>query len=102
MIYLVSEKKQRTIKIGYTDNPAKRISEYKTYNPSIQFISWKEGDKSEEKKWQFWLEFIGCEKADEEYNTEWYIMPNTIDKNKLRAEGFEYLVTIPPVTMGTR
>lgn len=93
MLYLVSEKGQRTIKVGYTGRTAsKRISEYATHSTVTQFIDWMEGSEEDEKNWHDYMYAMGFSLVDpDRERSEWYYMPDYIDKRKLMKGGFEYL-----------
>lgn len=50
MIYLLQS--GNYLKVGYTDNLKKRISQYNTHNPNIEIISISEGTIQDEAEWQ--------------------------------------------------
>ena len=92
MLYLMSEKGQRTVKVGFTSNPAKRINDYATHSTVAQFIDWKEGTKADEKNWHEFMDAMGMERVDpERERSEWFFLPDFIDKRKLMSEGFAFL-----------
>ena len=92
MLYLASEKGQRTVKIGFTSNPAKRMNDYLTHSTVTQFIDWKEGTKEEEREWHATLEFLGFERVDpERERSEWFFLPAEISKKELLKDGFQCL-----------
>ena len=95
MLYLVSEKGQRTMKVGHTDRSAQRQTEYATHSTVAQFIDWVNGSKADEKNWQMTFDFFGFEKVfPEREKSEWYYMPDWINKKKLMSRGFDYLVEV--------
>lgn len=92
MIYLVSEKGQRTVKVGYTENAAQRQTAYATHSTVAQFIDWAKGTKQDETDWRIAFDMYGFEKVDpEREKSEWYYLPEWVDKRKLLSKGFAYL-----------
>ena len=92
MLYLISEKGQRTIKIGFTKHPAQRINSYLTHSTVTQFVDWKNGGKIDEKKWHEKLSVYGFQKTDEErVLSEWFNLPADFNKRELLKDGFTYL-----------
>lgn len=92
MLYLMSEKGQRTVKVGFTTNPAKRMNDYLTHSTVAQFIDWKEGTREDERAWHDFLEGMGLEKVDpERERSEWFFLPDYIDKRQLLKSGFDFL-----------
>ena len=84
MLYLVSEKGQRTIKIGYTSRPTGRQDDYACHSTVTQFLDWREGTKKDEKIWHEYFEFVGFEKVfPDREKSEWYYLPNYINKAKM-------------------
>lgn len=95
MLYLASEKGQRTIKVGWTERPAGRMNDYAKCSTVTQFIDWMEGTQTDEREWHEYMDALGFEKVfPERERSEWYYMPDYIDKRKLMKDGFEYLTNV--------
>lgn len=95
MLYLISVKNQRIIKIGYTNNWAKRMNDYAGYNPFAYPIDTKEGGTKEEKNWHLALEYLGFKRITvNEIETEWFEIPKGVSKIEIRKNGFKYLMEL--------
>lgn len=63
MIYVVESGDY--FKVGFSNNPKKRISQYKTHNPDITLVATYKGDKDVEK-------YVHAKFRDSLYRGEWF------------------------------
>ena len=77
MIYMVVNKEQHAVKIGYTNNIERRMHEYKTHDPFVKMIDYfTTGDLKKD----YAIEQLAHDEMDTMKkltrisNTEWYIM----------------------------
>lgn len=90
MVYMISMKGTRFVKVGYTNNLEKRIAAYKTHNPLFQFIAAYDGTKKDEKAFHLMLIGKGCTPCEEDERYEWMVMPDGVGKKELRELGFKW------------
>lgn len=82
MLYLIRtfgrSKKQRSLKIGFSDNLKGRFSSYRNHNPFFEVISSRCGNRYEETKLHLYLTALGYK---EEFLEEWFIdCPDVLSK----------------------
>ena len=66
MIYII--KSREWYKIGYASNLLKRVKQYGTYNPDVEFIAYGEGDEKIESEIHSILK-----ESKHEYRMEWFL-----------------------------
>lgn len=66
MIYLI--KSREWYKIGYARNLLKRVTQYATYNPDVEFIAYGNGDKKVESEIHSFLK-----ESQHQYRMEWFL-----------------------------
>lgn len=87
VIYMMTEKYARVIKIGYAKNLANRLAQYRTHSTSFEILDVRPGTKADESSYQEALVRMGFIKHYDGDKTEWYDLPDTMPKATIR-KGF--------------
>lgn len=88
VIYMITEKGQRTVKVGYTNNLAKRLNNYRTHSTCFEVLDVKPGTREDEEYYQSWLEGLGFTKHYDWGGAEWYDLPDGLPKATIK-DGFK-------------
>ena len=75
MLYLIKSYLQGNhsiLKVGYTDNISKRMSQYFSANPGVEPISFREGDELLEDMIQLYLTYLGYQYKPGGRSNEWF------------------------------
>ena len=88
VIYMLTERYNRTIKIGFAEDFEKRMSQYRTYSTSFVILDVKPGTREDEKRYQKMLEEKGFERYYPELKSEWFVIPEEIKKDEIK--GFKF------------
>jgi len=87
VIYMMTEKYTRVVKVGYAKNFADRLAQYRTHSASFEILDVRYGTKADEKMYQAMLEEMGFIQHYDGAKTEWYDLPDTMPKATIR-KGF--------------
>ena len=96
--YMIAMTGTRLVKVGYTNNIRRRMKEYAAHNPLVVLVDIINGTEKTEKDFHGRMEDMGFVPAKVHWTltlvgfvkkTEWYIMPEGMDKKDLLAKGFK-------------
>ena len=90
VIYMMTEKYSRVVKIGYAKNLADRLAQYRTHSASFELLDVRYGTRQDEKRYKERLKAKGFILHYDGDKTEWYDLPDTMSKAELR-KGFSAL-----------
>jgi hypothetical protein len=90
VIYMLTEKYARTVKVGYASDFAKRMGCYRTHSTMFEILDAKPGTGNDELYYQRWLEKLGFTHHYDMGGMEWYDLPDGMPKSVL-ADGFKGL-----------
>ena len=87
-VYMVMEdvRGARTVKVGFTNNIARRMREYASHSTTIKLIGMTEGTLETEKSFQAQLESMGFVRVNE--FSEFFTIPRMYSKKWVRENGF--------------
>lgn len=85
MVYMVGMDVFSDVKVGFTDNIARRLEEYRGHNPHIVLIDMLEGDRNLETEIHARMREMGFISD----GREWMIPPRTLSRKKIHELGFK-------------
>ena len=88
VVYMLTEKYNRTIKVGFAEDFEKRMAQYRTYSTSFVVLDVRQGTKEDEKRYQKALEEKGFKRFYPELKSEWFVIPEEIKKDEIK--GFKF------------
>ena len=88
VIYMLTERYNRTIKVGFAEDFERRMAQYRTYSTSFVILDVLPGTKEDEKRYQKRLEEMGFKRYYPELKSEWFVIPEEIKKDEIN--GFKF------------
>ena len=88
VIYMLTERYNRTIKIGFAKDFEERMAQYRTHSTSFVVLDVRPGTKTDEKRYQKMLEEKGFKRFYPELKSEWFVIPEEIKKDEIK--GFKF------------
>ena len=88
VVYMLTEKYNRTIKVGFAEDFEKRMAQYRTYSTSFVVLDVRPGTREDEKRYQKALEEKGFKRFYPELKSEWFVIPEEIKKDEIK--GFKF------------
>lgn len=88
VVYMVTEKHERVLKIGYTSDLARRMCSYRTHSTSFLLIDAIPGTKKDESNFQKKLLDMGFTRYYDDDSSEWFVLPDDMPKAEV-YKGFK-------------
>ena len=88
VVYMVTEKHERVLKIGYASDLAKRMGAYRTHSTSFLLIDAIPGTGKDEADFQKRLLDMGFTRYYDDDSSEWFVLPDDMPKAEV-YKGFK-------------